>query len=76
MPTLIKLSDERFNGNHPNGINPGSTKKIETMPEIPIVGECYWFGSRRTSIVTEILYLTDSEYKFKTLNSTYLVKLF
>ncbi len=67
---LTKLSDDRFNGSHPNGINEGYIKKgIEI--EIPTIGDNYWVGGNwRTSPVTEII----DENTFKTLNSTYKIE--
>jgi len=64
---LTKLSDEVFNGLHPNNINPGF--EIEGYELIPvIINEPYWVGTNwRTSTVTKIM----DNGKFKTLNSTY-----
>ena len=74
MATITKLSDDKFNGQHPNNINSGYTKTInvEELPSIE-VGVYYYFGSLRTSTVTEIISQTDDKIKFKTINSTYVV---
>lgn len=74
MVQLIKLSDDKFNGNHPNGIFAGHTKEIEKLLFKPVVGEKYYFGSLQTSIVTEILDDNNDEIIFKTMNSTYVIK--
>ena len=71
MAKIIKVEDNAFGGNHPNGINKGYTKEIENLLSTPIVGEVYYFGSLRTSIVTEIVKEDDEEIVFKTMNSTY-----
>ena len=71
---LTKLSDDRFNGKHPNFILEGMQWEghINRKPE---VGFRFHFGTRKdhiynhlwTSTVTKIL----SDGKFKTKNSTY-----
>ena len=71
MPTLVKNSDNRFNGNHPNGIDEGYTKSVNNEVSIPEVGECYYFDSLRTSTVTKIIHEDDLKVVFKTRNSTY-----
>ena len=65
--SIIKLSDDKFNNNHPNGINTGYKKSgVELVP--PTIGEAYWVGNNwRTSTVIEII----NKRIFKTLNSTY-----
>jgi len=73
MATITKLKDNRFEGNHPNYINEGYTKSINFKPSKPYVGQCYYFGSLRTSMVTKINKETESEIEFETLNSTYLI---
>jgi hypothetical protein len=63
---LEKLSDDKFNGNHPNGVYAGyKTKGI--VSEMPKVGECFYIHTFRSSTVTEIL----KDGAFKTLNSSY-----
>lgn len=63
---ITKLSDDAFNGNHPNGINKGyiTEGKITIGP---VVGERFYIGKFSTSIVLEII----DENTFKTLYSTY-----
>jgi hypothetical protein len=74
---LTKLSDNVFNGVHPNNINEGYTK-IGYYENPPKVGERFMLGYKNslgifmTSTVTEIV---DEEI-FKTLNSTYKMKLY
>lgn len=63
---LTKVSDDKFNGFHPNGIDEGYTKE-GYMPLKPTVGERFYLGALRTSTVTEVIDATT----FKTLNSTY-----
>lgn len=73
MAKLTKLSDDAFDGKHPNGINAGYTKEV-TQGIVPVakVGECFYFGSLRTSTVTRVL--ADARgFTFNTLNSTYRV---
>ena len=76
MATIVKISDDKFRGFHPNGIDQGYTQtiKADVLPSIE-VGVCYYFGSLRTTPVTEIISKTDDKIEFKTLNSTYLVTL-
>lgn len=63
---LTKISDDKFNGNHPNGIQEGYiTEGEEYFP--PVVGTRYHVGHLLTSTVTEIL----GDGTFKTRNSTY-----
>ena len=71
---IEKISDDKFNGNHPNGIFEGYclTGHIEKQP---VVGERFHFGTDKdhprnhlfTSVVTKIL----TNDTFKTRNSTY-----
>ena len=67
--TLTKVSDDAFGGEHPNYIDEGYTT-IGFKTDI-IVGESYYFGELRTSIVTEIISDSVKESIFKTQNSTY-----
>tara|TARA_R110000803_G_scaffold78744_8_gene144003 strand:- start:451 stop:696 length:246 start_codon:yes stop_codon:yes gene_type:complete len=61
-----KLSDDNFEGNHPNGVVEGCTTR-GFLYRTPEVGQRAIIGSLRTSIVTEIV----DETTFKTENSTY-----
>jgi hypothetical protein len=70
MATLIKISDDMFEGRHPNGINEGF-KEIGGYITGPIVGERYKFNNLTTSTVTEITEQDDNCVNFKTQNSTY-----
>ena len=64
---LTKISDDYFNGEHPNGIYKGH---IETgnITELPKVGERFHVGNFSTSIVKEEL---NSDNIFKTTYTTY-----
>jgi hypothetical protein len=66
---LTKVSDDYFNGNHPNHINEGYIVKGKLM-SLPKIGERFYFGKRffSTSIVKEEL---NEEGIFKTTYSTY-----
>ncbi len=67
---LTKLSDDVFNGSHPNGIYEGHVQ-IGTEYDKPELGQPYWVGrSWRTSDVIEVL----DNNTFKTLNSTYKIE--
>lgn len=68
--TLVKLTDERFNGNHPNGIQEGYTS-TGIIYSFPFVGSRAIVGGLRTSLVTEIIEDDIKSITFKTLNSTY-----
>lgn len=75
---LIKIKDNRFNGNHPNNINVGSTKIIDDVlqkSEIkrPAIGESYLFQNRITSPVIAVTE-KNGNVEFETENSTYLLK--
>lgn len=69
---LTKLTDDKFEGNHPNGINQGY-EKIGFIRGVPTKGKAF-FVTRgvdnffHTSTVTEEM---NEEGIFKTLNSTY-----
>lgn len=63
---LTKLSDDKFEGKHPNGIDKGYLKQGMVWQE-PIVGQSCYVGSLCTSVVTEVI----DENHFKTQNSTY-----
>lgn len=72
---LVKISDDRFEGKHPNNINEGYIV-IGILASPLIIGEClhmYHSVSKifHTSTVTGILKNTESEKIFETLNSTY-----
>jgi hypothetical protein len=75
MAKITKLKDDRFFGNHPNGIDEGFEVSAEIIPLIPVVGESYRFGRLLTSEVTIILEITNNHYLFKTRNSTYKIEL-
>ena len=67
---LTKLSDDKFNGNHPNLIDEGYVSSgVVTMK--PVIGHPCIVGHLRTSTVTEIISETKKKIVFKTLNSTY-----
>jgi len=66
---ITKLTDDEFNGNHPNGINVGYNRFGE-MYDPPTVGDCFYLGSFKTSIVTEII----DKNTFRTENSTYKIE--
>lgn len=72
--TLTKLTDDVFEGFHPNGIYEGHTISSDEKAEI-VIGERYLFKNLTryllTSTVTEIISETENETIFKTKNSTY-----
>jgi endonuclease YncB( thermonuclease family) len=63
---LTKVSDNRFSGKHPNGINVGYSKE-GTFKYGPVVGERFYIGGLYTSTVTKII----DDKTFETENSTY-----
>lgn len=63
---LTKLTDDKFEGKHPNGFYEGYVEEGYIMG-YPVVGQGFYIGSLQTSTVTEVI---DSN-TFKTLNSTY-----
>lgn len=67
---LTKLSDDKFEGNHPNGFNVGPTAR-GTVSQKPKVGISCVVGSIYTSTVSEIVSEEEGRIVFKTLNSTY-----
>ena len=71
---IEKLSDDKFEGLHPNGIYEGHTVLGFIISELTI-GErfeiCGAGNFLSTSPVTEIISITPEETIFKTLNSTY-----
>ena len=65
---ITKITDDVFNGNHPNGINEGFVKEGIELKPIKI-GERYYVGLNfSTSIVKK---LPDENGIFKTNYSTY-----
>lgn len=67
---ITKLTDDKFENNHPNNINEGFIKKGNLITP-PVVGYSCMVDSFYTSTVQEIVSKTDKEIIFKTLNSTY-----
>lgn len=65
---ITKISDERFNNNHPNNINEGYIKIGFLLDDIKLF-ESIHIGCLRTSYVEEIL----DENTFRTHNSIYKV---
>ena len=67
---ITKLTDDFFNGNHPNGVSEEYVKEGYIQKE-PTVGEEFWVFTIstyfHTSIVTEII----DDHTFKTFYSTY-----
>lgn len=72
--TITKISDDVYNGIHPNGIDEGYSMEFDNKPEL-VVGERYALTNPTryllTSTVTEIVSETENEIIFKTKNSTY-----
>lgn len=67
---ITKISDDFYEGNHPNGINEGFTKTGLT-PNKPTIGERFFInGTFSTSPVTR--YVDDNT--FKTTYSTYKIE--
>jgi hypothetical protein len=74
---LFKVSDEVFEGQHPNDINPGFEITGDLVTKLEVGGGLFlnnckhrsyeWF---HTSTVTDII----DEHTFKTLNSTYKIE--
>ena len=68
---IEKVSDDIFDGIHPNGIDVGYIKQSPYIyPQQPKVGEKFQVGTLRTSFVMEGL---NDKGEFKTLNSTYIL---
>ena len=76
---VVKLSDDVFEGRHPNGIKSNHTVYGAILNEVK-VGEALFldkakgdsFGFFHTSVITEII----DENTFRTLNSTYHIEMF
>ena len=75
---LLKISDDRFNNNHPNGFNTGYSiagfyqKKPLKNSIFEIENDNEWF---KTTLITEIIEENNDQIKFKSMNSTFLLKL-
>lgn len=70
---LIKISDDKFNGNHPNGIIEGYTTVGKLINDVVIGDQILVVNNiryLRTSEVTEII----DDITFKTENSTYKIE--
>lgn len=67
---IIKLTDNKFEGNHPNNINEGYLREGYLITP-PLVGYSCMVDNFYTSTVQEIVSKLDNEVIFKTLNSTY-----
>lgn len=74
MAKITKIADKSFNNNHPNKINVGYNQEVirDYVPNTPIVGESYLFGSLRTSTVVDFKD-TENNILLETKNSTYLI---
>lgn len=76
---LTKLTDDEFNGLHPNGIYAGYSM-LGVFPGNPVLMERYTIPGKhmhdwlKTSIVTSILEDTEDFLIFKTRNSTYKIE--
>ena len=71
---LEKLTDDKFEGLHPNGIYEGHVVVGHTITNLKIGERFEILGPGQylnTSPVTEIISTTPEETIFKTLNSTY-----
>ena len=72
---IVKLSDDKFGGSHPNGIVKGYSSRgfVSDLK----VGKVFLCGSLRTSPVIGILSVDNlnREIIFKTVNSTYRLSL-
>lgn len=73
MAKLTKLSDDKFKGMHPNNVHKGYEKEGHVHTAV-IVGQCFRIANFISSRVTEILEETPTTTKFKTKNSTYLLR--
>lgn len=74
MAKLIKISDNKFHGNHPNGINANSVVEGIVLSKPEVGKSCIVTSAtsaRITSIITSIEYETENEIRFNTANSTY-----
>lgn len=67
---LEKLSDDHFNGQHPNGIFKGYVKQGRIW-SLPTVDEVFCIGSFMSSPVLNVISESDTEIVFKTTYSTY-----
>ena len=70
---LIKISDDKFNGNHPNGIIEGYTRIGKLINDVVIGDQVLVINNTHylcTSEVTEII----DDITFKTENSTYKIE--
>lgn len=71
---LTKLSDDKFDGEHPNGVSAGN-EYTGFIIQPPLVGQSCILVGFYTSTVTEILDVSENNVTFKTLNSTYLFEM-
>lgn len=69
---LTKISDDKFGGNHPNGINTGYVKE-GTFTVYPLIGEHFHIGNLKTSKIIDVMDGEEGKCQFKTQNSTYLL---
>lgn len=76
---LEKLSDDKFNGEHPNGIIAGSKREGDIPYDVTVGQSLMLFAKFKTSgfpifwtsTVTKIVKKNKKSVIFKTLNSTY-----
>lgn len=71
---VTKLTDDKFEGEHPNGVSEGSVY-TGFIIQRPLVGQSCVLDNFYTSLITEILEVDDTNITFKTLNSTYLFEI-
>lgn len=74
MAKITKLKNDKFFGEHPNGVDEGFTIEADVQMVKPIVGLRYHFGRLTTWYVTKILEFSETHCVFKTKNSTYKIE--
>lgn len=70
---LTKVSDDRYNGNHPNGINEGYECVGTPIGPLEVGTRFGVTGPKRFLVTSEVIKIID-ENTFKTRNSTYKIE--
>ena len=70
---LTKISDDKFNGNHPNGIIEGYTRVGKLINDVVIGDQILVVNNTRCLCTSEVTEIID-DITFKTENSTYKIE--
>lgn len=70
---LIKLSDDHFEGNHPNGIYAGH-EVVGIIVKLPTIGDRFYVGNLEGFSTSPVIKKLNKDNIFKTTYSTYQIE--